>query len=142
MTEQIYPEPTVGALILNNEGKILLVKTYKWKNQYIIPGGHVEVGETMEQALKREIKEETNLDISDLKFLCVKENIFGKEYHKKKHFIWLTFSCRANSDNVTLNGEAQDYKWVNPEEALKLPIDSYSRSLIEFYLKRKCQIQL
>ncbi len=137
MTEQIYPEPTVGALILNNEGKILLVKTYKWKDKYIIPGGHVELGETMEKALKREIKEETNLDISDLNFLCGKENVFGDEFHKKKHLIWLTFSCKANGNNVILNKEGQDYKWIDPEEALKIPIDSFSRSLIEFYLERK-----
>ncbi len=136
MTEQIYPEPTVGALILNNEGKILLVKTYKWKDKYIIPGGHIELGETMEEALKREIKEETNLDITDLNFLCAKENVFGDEFHKKKHLIWLTFSCKANGNNVILNKEGQDYKWIYPEEALKLPIDSFSRSLIEFYLEK------
>ena len=90
----------------------------------------------MEEALKREIKEETNLDISNLNFLCAKENVFGDEFHEKKHFIWLTFSCKANGDNVVLNEEGQDYKWVDPEDALKLPIDSFSRALIEFYLEK------
>ncbi len=137
MTEQIYPEPTVGGLILNKEGKILLVKTYKWKDKFIIPGGHVELGETMEEALKREIKEETNLDVFDFNFLCAKENVFSEEFHKKKHLIWLTFSCKANDDKVILNEEGQDYKWAHPEEALKLSIDSFSRSLIKFYLQRK-----
>lgn len=136
MSKQIYPEPTVGALIFDKQGKIFLLKTHKWKNRYIVPGGHIELGETMEQAIKREIKEETNLNISNLKFLCTKEHIFGKEFHKKKHFIWLTFSCKTNSKNVVLNEEGQDYIWAYPKEALKLPIDSYSKSLIKFYLKK------
>ncbi len=49
---QRYPEPTVGALIFNNEGKIFLMKSHKWKGKYVIPGGHVELGETIEKALK------------------------------------------------------------------------------------------
>ena len=46
-----YPEPTVGAIIFNPDNKILLCKSHKWNNQYIIPGGHIELGEGMEEAL-------------------------------------------------------------------------------------------
>lgn len=137
MTEQKYPEPTVGGLIFNEEGKIFLMKSHKWKDKYIVPGGHVELGETMEEALKREIKEETNLDINDFKFLCVMESVFGDEFYKKKHFIWITFSCKTNSKNVVLNDEGQDHVWIYPEEALKLHIDSFTKALIEYYLKEK-----
>ena len=54
-----FPEPTVGALVFNPEGKILLIKSYKWTGKYVISGGHIELGESIEQALKREVKEET-----------------------------------------------------------------------------------
>ena len=50
-----YPEPTVGAIIFNPDNKILLCKSHKWNNKYIIPGGHIELGTKMEAALKREI---------------------------------------------------------------------------------------
>ena len=56
---QVYPEPTVGALIINSENKILLVKSHKWMNgKYSVPGGHVEIGESFEEAIIREVKEE------------------------------------------------------------------------------------
>jgi len=47
---QKYPEPRVGALIFNSKGEIFLMKSHKWNNKYCIPGGHVELGEIMENA--------------------------------------------------------------------------------------------
>ena len=61
--KQQYPEPTVGALILNPQGELFLMRSHKWRDRYVIPGGHIELGERMEDALRREIKEETNLDV-------------------------------------------------------------------------------
>ncbi|MCK5793617.1 MAG: NUDIX domain-containing protein, partial [Anaerolineales bacterium] len=46
--EQQYPEPTVGALIFNQDNQLLIVKTHKWHGNYTIPGGHVEMGERLE----------------------------------------------------------------------------------------------
>ncbi len=43
MAEQKFPEVTVGALILDPEGKLFLMKSHKWRNKYVVPGGHVEL---------------------------------------------------------------------------------------------------
>ena len=106
MVEQQFPEPTVGALIFNPKGEIFLMKSHKWRNKYVIPGGHIELGETMEEAIKREIKEETGLDIYDIEFLCFQEFVFDKAFWKKKHFIFLDFICKTKSSKVELNSEA------------------------------------
>ena len=119
MTEQQFPEPTVGALILNKEGKMFLMKSHKWNNRYVIPGGHVELGESTEQAVKREVKEETGLDIYDIKFLGFQEFIFDKAFWKKRHFIFIDFACKTDSTDVKLNKEAQEHVWVKPEKALE-----------------------
>ena len=138
MTEQKYPEVTVGALIFNPEGKVLLIKSHKWKGKYTIPGGHIELGETIEEALKREIKEETSLDIYDIEFVCVQEFIFEDTFWKKKHFIFLDHVCKTNSKNVRLNEEAQEYGWFTLEEALNNPeVENFTKRLIREYLKRK-----
>lgn len=136
MPEQKFPEPTVGALVFNTEGKILLIKSHKWKEKYMIPGGHIELGEKIEDVLKREIKEETGLDVYDIQFICVQEFIFDDQFWKKKHFIFLDYACKTDSSVVKLNAEGQEYVWVTLNETLKLPIDSYTRHVIEEYIKK------
>lgn len=137
MTEQQFPEPTVGALIFNPKGEIFLMKSHKWKNKYVIPGGHVELGERMERALKREIKEETGLDIYNIKFLHFQEFIFDKAFWKKRHFVFFDFSCRTKSKNVALDSEGQGFAWVPLKAALKLPLEPYTRRTIKEYMKKK-----
>ena len=134
--EQKYPEPTVGALILNPKGQILLVKSYKWPGKYTIPGGHIEVGETVEEALKREVKEEVGLDVEFDKVLFVQEPIYSKEFIKKKHFIFLECVCRAKSEHIKLDeDEIQEFIWVEPKGALGLDVDSFTRKFVEKYIE-------
>lgn len=135
MAEQKFPEPIVGALIFNQENKIFLMKSHKWKDKYVIPGGHIELGERMEDALVREVKEETGLEIFGLKFISCTEFIFDEAFWKKRHFILFDFACKTNSTEVKLNSEGQEYIWVGIKEALKLPIDPYTKKVIEEYLK-------
>jgi nucleoside triphosphatase len=135
MAEQQYPEPTVGALIFNPAGKIFLMKSHKWRDKYVIPGGHIELGEKVEEALKREIKEETGLDIYDIEFICFQEFVFDEAFWKKRHFIFFDYACKTSSTEVKLNSEAQEFVWVTLDEALELDIEPYTRKTIEEYLK-------
>ena len=53
----------MGALVVNSNGEILLVKSYKWGSKYTVPGGHIELGERSEVAVRREVKEEVGLEV-------------------------------------------------------------------------------
>ena len=112
------------------------MKSPKWHDKYVIPGGHIELGEKMEDALKREIKEETNLEIFDIEFLSFQEFIFDPAFKKKRHFILFDFSCKTKSTEVKLNEEGTEFIWATPTEALKLPVEPYTIIAIEEYLKK------
>jgi len=137
MAEQQYPEPTVGALVFNAQGQLFLMRSHKWKGKYVIPGGHIELGETMVDALRREIKEETNLDIYDIEFICFQEFIHDERFWQERHFIFFDYACRTDSIDVVLNHEAQEYVWVDLDRALELPVDPYTAIVIERYRKMK-----
>jgi len=133
--KQRYPEPTVGALILNDRGEMLLVKSPKWGDRFTVAGGHVEVGETLEAALKREIREEVGLGIEDLRLLMVQQAIFSKDFFRPRHFIFFDFVCRARSDRPTVDGvEIQSYEWVNPRRALNLRLEMFTRRMVRKFL--------
>ncbi len=134
---QAYPEPTVGGLIVNGEGKILLVKSNKWFDKLTLPGGHVEVGETMVEAVKREVKEEVGLDVEVEEMLLMQEAIFTPEFWRKKHFIFIDFLCRSKNQQVRVDhDEIQDSVWVFPGVALGLNLDSFTRKTVEKYMER------
>lgn len=131
MPDQVFPEPTVGIFIFNQTGEVLLLKSHKWPGKYVVPGGHVELGERLEEAAIREAKEETGLDIYDLKFIMFQQFIHDPAFWKHRHFIFFDFACKTDSLEVKLNDEAQEYVWVQPEAALQLAVDTYTRLSIE-----------
>ncbi len=135
MPSQIFPEPTVGILIFNPKGEILLLKSHKWPDHYVVPGGHVELGERLEQTVIREAMEETGLNVHDLHFLCWQEFIYDPAFWKRRHFIFFDFACQAESQDVRLNDEAEDYIWISPEKAIDLPLDTYTRNALLEYIK-------
>lgn len=137
MAEQRYPEPTVGALVFNREGKLFLMSSHKWRGKWVVPGGHIELGERMEDALRREVKEETNLDIYEIEFICFQEFIYDERFWKRSHFIFFDYACRTDSTDVRLNEEAQEYTWVALDEALTLPVEHYTAVAIRAYLQKK-----
>ncbi len=134
MNDQKFPEPIVGIFILNKKNELLLIESHKWKGLHIIPGGHVEVGETLEEAARRETLEETGLHISRPKFLCIKEYLGGGGFHKPRHFIFHEYMATTEETDVILNEEGQAYQWTPLDKALKLPTTESVRDIIRTYL--------
>jgi ADP-ribose pyrophosphatase YjhB (NUDIX family) len=126
------PVVTVGALIFNQEDQVLMVRTHKWSDLWGIPGGKIKWGEPAEEALRREIKEETALDITATEFVLVQDCIHSKEFYREAHFVLLNYTCGcARKPVVKLNEEAREFRWVTLDEALGMPINSPTRILLE-----------
>lgn len=111
------------------------MKSHKWRGKYVVPGGHIELGETMEEALVREVKEETGLDVFDIQFLCFQEFIYDESFWKSRHYIFFDFVCRSKTRWANLNHEAQEFVWVTPQQALEMPVDHYTEVAIRRYLE-------
>ena len=137
MTEQIFPEPTVGVFIFNQKGELLLIKSHKWPDKYVVPGGHVELGERIEDTAIREAKEETGLDIYDLEFINFQQFIYDPSFWKPRHFIFFDYACRTESTRVVLNDEAEEHVWVQLDAALHLPLDTYTRTSVEVLVRKR-----
>lgn len=131
------PLATVGALIENAEGEVLLVRTHKWRGRLGLPGGKIERGETQEQALRRELFEEVGLTVGSIRFLCVQDCIDSPEFHKPAHMLLLNYHCRVEAGAVRLNDEAEAHLWVRPEQALALDLNGPTRRLVEVFLAQR-----
>jgi len=133
---QRYPVATVGALVVNPKGEILIVRSSKWHDKHTVPGGHIELGERAEDAIKREVKEETGLDVDTVRLLLVQQAIYPKEYQKHEHFVFMDYVCSTSDSHVKLDGrELQSYMWTEAEEALKLDLEEYTRNFVVKYLE-------
>ena len=94
----------------------------------------MELGETLEAALRREIAEETGLTIRDIRFVYMQEFIYDPAFWQPRHFIFFDFVCRSDETDVRLNDEAEEYVWAPVDEALRLPIEPYTEKAIRAYL--------
>jgi ADP-ribose pyrophosphatase YjhB (NUDIX family) len=125
------PLVTVGALIFKPDGEFLLVRTHKWSDLWGIPGGKIKRGERSEDALVREIYEETGLRVEKIRFVMVQDCIHSKEFYRDAHFILLNYTCQATGGiDVKLNDEAQEFRWVTPKQALDMPLNAPTLRLL------------
>jgi phosphoglycolate phosphatase-like HAD superfamily hydrolase/ADP-ribose pyrophosphatase YjhB (NUDIX family) len=137
-SERHRPVATVGALIFNDRDEVLMVRTHKWSNRWGIPGGKIKWGESSVAALKREIREETGLAVSEIRFELVQDCIHSREFYRDAHFVLLNYSCLVLGDaSVQLNAEAQAFQWVPLPGALALELNHPTRVLVDHVLSRR-----
>lgn len=127
----LIPISTVGALIFDPARRVLMIRTHKWSNLWGIPGGKIKYGEPAEEALRREVMEETGLEIRNIQFAIVQDCIHSKEFMREAHFVLLNYTCDSDGGAVTLNDEAEEYQWMPPGEALKIDLNTPTRILLE-----------
>jgi 8-oxo-dGTP pyrophosphatase MutT (NUDIX family) len=107
-----------------------MIQTHKWSDKWGIPGGKIKANETSEDALRRETREETGLELTDVHFELAQDCIEPAEFYRKAHFILLNYTATATSRDVVLNDEAEAHRWVRPEEAAKMDLNAPTRILL------------
>lgn len=112
----------ITALIKNQKGdKFLMLKRNKneiaYPGKWALPGGKVEKGETIMDVLKREVTEETGLEIEDYKQFLGDYTFVRPDGH---NVVGLTFAVKAKSDDVVMSSDFENYKWLTPQELKKI----------------------
>lgn len=127
-----------------SEKEILLVKTHKWGNKYSMVGGKVKRNERLEQALIREVLEETGLKSEIGQHICTFDQIKNSGYYLSGiQHIFVDNIVKVTSKKVHLNEEAQDYIWIPVKEALKtLPIEPNARHTVQMYANFQAQLNI
>jgi 8-oxo-dGTP diphosphatase len=127
---------------IENEGKILILReSEKYSGgtnpgKYVMPGGKVNAGEHFLEALKREVKEECDMAIK-----------IGRQFHvdewrvlvpgKPGHIVGIYFHCSSLKSEVVLNGEFDEYKWINPRSYNRYPLNDVAKRAFKAFLDLK-----
>jgi len=127
------PVNCVGAVIIRNK-KIFLVKRSLYKRSYpgywCAPGGSIEDGETPQESVSREIKEEINCDFKIKKFL-------GKFLVREDGFTLRSFRFLGDIfGNLKLNKEATDFGWFSYKETQKMKIGFHYKKMLKLLYKQ------
>ena len=112
------PYLAVSAAIFR-DGRVLIVRRGRPPSfgVYTLPGGGVELGETLEQAVIREVREETGLDIEPLALAGYRQVIMRDPHGRiERHFVILPFAARWIAGDVSLNEELVEADWLLPSE--------------------------
>ncbi len=111
-----YPGAAVRAIIVDSEGRILFLKRQNTRysdGQWCLPGGKVEFGQTVEEAVVKEVAEETSLRCTECRFLFYMDSLPNIE--NENHFINFYFACRTSGE-IFLNDESAAFIWLKAEE--------------------------
>jgi 8-oxo-dGTP diphosphatase len=133
-----YPEQPmvgVGGVVIDQERALLIKRGGPpLEGQWSIPGGMLELGETLAQGVVRELAEETGLDVNVLEIIEVFERIYpappaadgtpGDILRPKYHFVILDYLCESRGGTLCAGSDATDFAWAREEELLKFGLTS------------------
>jgi len=127
------PKISTGAIVIK-DSNILLTKRSPtveyFKDSWCLPGGHVEHGETVEQAIKREIKEELGIDFEPTEFVGYEDEVKQVSGHTVS--LWFKGNIKGEFKS---NHEVSEFKWVPIEEAKKMTLAFTHNNVLERFVK-------
>jgi 8-oxo-dGTP diphosphatase len=128
MQREFPPVPLVGVgAVVVDEGRVLLVRRGRepLKGQWSLPGGLLELGESLTAGVAREVQEETGLTVEPIELIELLDRIHREEGRVRYHYVIADYLCRVTGGTLQAASDADDARWVeraewNSHSALKL----------------------
>ena len=127
-----HPVVGVGAVVVRN-GRALVVKRAHEprKGEWSLPGGLLELGESLQDAVRREIKEETGLDIDVGPIIETFDRVHRDDYGRiRYHFVSVEFVCWASGGDAVAGSDADEVAWVTAGEIDHYGINAHAKAVI------------
>lgn len=123
----------VGALVFDRDLVLLVQRGNEpLKGWWSLPGGAVEAGERVEDAVCREVLEETNLEVRVVRFGEIFERIMPDAAGEiEYHYVLLDYVCEVCGGSLRAGSDSADVRWFSPEELKELPITSGTLEVVE-----------
>ncbi len=128
----VRPLVAVGAVVVD-DSRVLLVRRAQdpSKGLWSVPGGLIELGETAEEAARREVKEETGIDVQIERLLDVTDNIVRDDKGKIRfHYVLIDFLARPMTRTAESRSDVSDVKWVLLDDISTYSLTEGARNLI------------
>ncbi len=126
-----HPVACVGAVVFH-DGKVLLVQRGKepLAGRWIVPGGAVELGESLAEAVRREVLEETGLLVRPRRVVLAFDRIDREEGQIKHHYVIVDYLCDLEGGRLQAGSDARDAVWAAPSELDRYDVPREGRELI------------
>lgn len=123
------PKPCVVVAVVKDEKILLLKQSYIFKDSKVLVSGYVTNGETVEETVYREVKEETGITVEGIKYL-------GSDYLEEKEILMITFMAKYKEGEIEKSSEVEWVDWGNLEDALcEMKEDKIGRNVVKKVLK-------
>jgi ADP-ribose pyrophosphatase YjhB (NUDIX family) len=119
MKREFPKQPLVGVGgVVIHRNRVLLIRrgSEPLKGEWSIPGGLLEVGEELAEAARRELREETGLEVEPLAVLEVFDRIFRAGRRVRYHFVIVDFVCRLRGGKLQHGSDVLEARWVRRED--------------------------
>lgn len=133
MAHQFPANPVVGVgAVIVEHGKVLLIKRAHEprKGEWSLPGGRVELGESLVDATRREIKEETGLDVEVGALIELFDRVHRRDGRVQYHFVIADFLCTPCGGMLGAADDALDVAWVSPEQLDAYGVNEHAAAVI------------
>jgi 8-oxo-dGTP pyrophosphatase MutT (NUDIX family) len=122
-TQQPRHSVSVAGVITDDRGRALLIQrrdNHRWEP----PGGVLELAESIHDGLRREVREETGLDVEPIILTGVYKNL-------TRGIVALVFRCKVTDGHLTTNDEVTAFQWANPSDMESLMAEAYAVRVLD-----------